>query len=293
MSGLLSRSVFGIASPGAASVTPPTNNHSPSSSQPLANLNATKDLLAEVVEGIEELIDEVRQADDQIAGYAHEHIHSNEIILTHSSSRTVQKFLLKAATKRKFTVIRTETYPNDHDSTYESFCGKPKANNAKGPGFDSFTKTLTAAGVTVVLIPDSAVFALMARVNKVILDSHIVLANGGIVACSGANLMARAAKVHRTPIVALGAVYKVSPVYPFDTDALMEDGDPCKVVPYENESFVHNIEIQNPLFDFVPANLVDLYVMNLGGQTAPSIQRIVEDHYRGEDLDLGAIESPS
>jgi len=115
----------------------------------------------------------------------------------------------------------------------------------------------------VILIPDSAVFAMMSRVNKVILDTHIVLANGSLVAAAGARAIAKAANIYRTPIVVLSGVYKLSPVYPFDLDALMEDGDPGKIVPYEDGEFLDKVEVENPLFDYVPADLVDLYITNL------------------------------
>ena len=288
MFSLLAHSVSSLA---AAHGIQSLSGQPPLCPQTLANLNAAKDLRAEVIEGVEELIDEIRQADDQIAGYALDYIHSNEIVLTCSSSRTIQKFLLKVAAKRKLTVVHAEAYPNDHEATYETIVGKPKANSARGHGSDQHMKTLTAAGVTVIVIPDSAVFALMARVNKVILDSHIVLANGDFVALSGAYTIAKAAKVHRTPVIALSGVYKVSPVYPFDTTDLMEDGDPGGVVSYEDGLFLDKVDVHNPLLDYVPAGLVDLHVTNLGGHAAPSTQRIVKDHYRDEDLELEKIET--
>ena len=40
---------------------------------------------------------------------------------------------------------------------------------------------LASAGIDTTLITDSAVFAMMARVNKVIIGTHTVMANGGLV----------------------------------------------------------------------------------------------------------------
>ena len=291
MFSLLSHPLSNLVSPNITPLSQSTSGQSPLSSQALANLNATKDLRAEVVEGIEELLDEIRQADEQIAGYALEHIHSNEIILTYSSSKTIEKFLLKAAAKRRFTVVQAEGFPNNHGVTYDKIVGRPKSSS-KGQSSDQFTKTLTAAGITVILVPDSAVFALMARINKVVLDSHVVLSNGGFVATSGTKTIVQAAKVHRTPVIVLSGVYKISPVYPFDTGSLMEDGDPSRVIPYEDEDFWGNVEVQNPLFDYVPADLVDLHITNLGGFATHSVQRIVNDHYRDEDLDLDTAKIP-
>jgi translation initiation factor eIF-2B subunit beta len=221
-----------------------------------------KDIRAEVLDGIGEIIDELGQVDDQIAGYALEHIHSNEVILTHTSSSTVQKFLLKAAAKRKFTVIHAESYPNNHDDTHARVSGNSEGDEENLTA-ESFQKPLTALGITVILIPDSAVFAIMSRVNKVILGTHSVLANGGLVAAAGTRVIARAAKVHQTPVVVVSGVYKLSPVYPFDYESLIEYGDASKVIGYEDGDLVDKIDVENPLYDYVPAELVDLYITNL------------------------------
>ncbi|KAJ5587866.1 uncharacterized protein N7459_003631 [Penicillium hispanicum] len=243
----------------------------------------SKDVRAEVLEGIGEIIDELGQVDDQIAAYALDHIHSNEIILTHTSSTTVQRFLLKAAAKRKFTVIHAESFPNNHETTHATVSGSTSGDE-ENLSFESFQKPLIAHGITVILIPDSAVFALMSRVNKVILGTHSVLANGGLIAAAGTRVIARAAKVHQTPVVVVSGVYKLSPVYPFDFDALIEYGDASKVIPYEDGDLVEQIDVQNPLYDYVPAELVDLYITNLGGHAPSYLYRIVSDHYRKEDI---------
>ncbi|KAI5307446.1 GCD complex subunit gcd7, partial [Ascosphaera atra] len=47
-----------------------------------------KDVRVDVIDGINEIIDELEQVDDQIAAYAPEHIHSNEVILTYGASRS-------------------------------------------------------------------------------------------------------------------------------------------------------------------------------------------------------------
>ncbi|EAW07888.1 translation initiation factor eIF2B subunit beta [Aspergillus clavatus NRRL 1] len=245
----------------------------------------SRDIRAEVLDGIGEIIDELGQVDDQIAAYALDHIHSNEVILTHTSSTTVQKFLLKAAAKRKFTVVHAESYPNNHEATHSTISGAASADE-EILSTESFQKPLIAMGITVILIPDSAVFALMSRVNKVILGTHSVLANGGLVAAAGTRLIARAAKVHQTPVVVVSGVYKLSPVYPFDFESLIEYGDASKVIPYEDGDLMNQVDVQNPLYDYVPPELVDLYITNLGGHAPSYLYRIVSDHYRKEDINF-------
>ena len=262
MFNLLSHPVSGSSSPAVTPGTQTPEGQSYHSINALAGSSAARDLRAEVVEAIEEIIEELNTADDQIAGYALDHVHSNEIILTYTASVTVQKFLLKAAAKRKFTVIHAESYPNDHDSVHATVTGSLKGNST-GSGPDRFHKSLTTAGITVILIPDSAVFALMSRVNKVILGTHAVLANGSLVAAAGSRSIAKAASMHKTPVVVLSAVYKLSPIYPFSNDALIEYGDTSKMFTNEDNDLMERVEVENPLYDYVPSDLIDLYITNL------------------------------
>lgn len=277
--------------------TPPPGTQSPvgkpAPRQKDAAADSKLDIKAEVIDGIKELLDELEVVDSQIAESALDHIHSNEIILTHTSSQTVQKFLATAARKRKFTVVHAEAYPNDHLATHATIVnGNRKADDSDSNSSDADErwKPLTSMGITVILIPDSAVFALMSRINKVILAPHTVLANGSLIAAAGAATIARAARAHRVPVVVLSGIYKLSPVYPFDTDELIEFGDPGKVVPFEDGEFMDAVDVVNPIFDHVEADLVDLYITNLGAHAPSYLYRIVADHYRTEDVDLLAKE---
>ncbi|KAI1980826.1 GCD complex subunit gcd7 [Ophidiomyces ophidiicola] len=221
-----------------------------------------RDYRGEVFDGIKEILEELNQVNDQIAAYALDHIHSNEVILTHTASTTVQKFLLKAAAKRKFSVIQVESYPNNHEDTHATVTGLSSGDEERLTP-EAFQKPLIAQGITVILIPDSAVFALMSQVNKVVLGTDCVLANGGLVAASGTRLIANAAKAHKVPVVVVSGVYKLSPVYPFDPQSLIEYGDPSAVMPYEDGELVESIDVVNPLSDYVPAELIDLYITNM------------------------------
>ena len=256
-------------------------------SLPSANAKEKIDIKAEVIDGIKELLDELDVVDNQIAESSLDHIRSNEVILVHTSSQTIQTFLATAARKRKFTVVHAEAYPNDHAASHATIVNGSRKGNGEDVDADERWKPLTDMGVTVILVPDSAVFALMSRINKVILAPHTVLANGSLIAAAGASAIAQAARAHRVPVVVLSGVYKLSPVYPFDTDELIEYGDPARAIPYEDGSFMEKIDVVNPLYDWVDAELVDLYITNLGGHAPSYLYRIVADHYRSEDTSLG------
>lgn len=274
------------------SATPPGSNSPGKTTLNASSLahriaTTTKDLKSEVISGIEEIIDELEQVDDQIAAYALDHIHSNEVILTHSSSLSVQKFLLKAAEKRKFTVIVAESYPNDHENTHAAVTGRgSSALEGEDMNTALFLKPLSAAGITVILMTDAAIFAIMSRVNKVILATHAVIANGGLIAAAGARVIAKAAKEHKTPVIVVSGVYKLSPEYPFEFESLIEYGDPGAVIGYDEGALVDNLEIDNPVYDYVPPDLVDLYITNLGAHAPSYLYRIVADHYKPEDINF-------
>ncbi|KAL9604088.1 MAG: hypothetical protein Q9179_001977 [Wetmoreana sp. 5 TL-2023] len=238
-------------------------NQSPrtSSSAPTAT-DRTQDLKREVIEGIEEIIDELNQVDDQIASYALDHVHSNEVVLTNSTSTAVQKFLLKAAGKRKFTVICAEALCGDQGAAKTTVPQSTVIDDDR-ESLERFRRLLNAAGVTVVLVPDSAVFAVMSRVTKVILDTHVALADGGLVAPAGTKMIATAATMHRTPVVVLSGIYQLSPVHVFDSKALIEYGDPSNVIPFAQGGMIERLDLESPIYDYVPANIMDLYITNM------------------------------
>lgn len=79
---------------------------------------------------------------------AQEHIHEDECILTFGYAEPIESFLKAACRKRKFQLIVAEAEPD--------LSGHRLANElSKFPN------------ISVTLVPDSGVFALMARVNKV------------------------------------------------------------------------------------------------------------------------------
>ena len=83
-----------------------------------------------------------------ISELAQEHIHTDEVIMTYGYSTTIELFLKAAARKRRFQVIIAETQP--------SLDGHKLANVlSKIPN------------ISTTLIPDSCIYAIMSRINKV------------------------------------------------------------------------------------------------------------------------------
>ncbi|KAJ2075003.1 GCD complex subunit gcd7, partial [Coemansia sp. S155-1] len=229
-----------------------------------ATLNAFH-LKSLLIQEIMDYIDELEKTEVEIADNAREHIHSNEIILTCGRSLTVEKFLKNAANKVKIHVIVAECAP-----TYD---GHEQA------------RALASANIDVVVIPDSAVFAIMSRVNKVILGAHAVLANGGLVAASGSHTIAAAARHHSTQVVVCAGLYKYSPMFPFDDDRFNTLVSPDAVLPYGDGDLIDAVDVSNPRYDYVPPELVDILVDHTGGHLPSYLYRLLQENYaQAKDL---------
>ena len=61
--------------------------------------------------------------------------------------------------------------------------------------------SLAEAEIPTTVINDSAIFAMMVRVNKVILPCHAVMANGGLIANAGTHAVCAAANLRSTSCV--------------------------------------------------------------------------------------------
>jgi translation initiation factor eIF-2B subunit beta len=219
-----------------------------------------------IIQGVNEIIDELESVSDTLAQQSLEHIHSNEIIMTIGRSKAVERFLLAAAKKRQFQVIVAEGSP-----TY---------------GGHHLCKSLAAAGVETLLISDAAIFALMARVNKVIIGCHAVTANGGLIAPSGCQLIATAAKHHSTPVCVVAGLYKLTPIYPENHDTFNILGNPDSVLSFADGDLMAKVNIVNPHFDYVPSPYVSLFITNTGGHPPSYVYRLLREMYDLEDYTL-------
>ncbi len=159
-----------------------------------------------------------------ICDHAHQTIHANEVVLTYSRSSTVEAFLLAAAEHYARYIFIHVCYPLicyscPRDQHICLMCQHQKCYSTYRRGLKFSTvvcesapdrlghlmaERLASAGLEVTVIRDSAAFAVMARINKVIMPTHAVMANGGLVARSGGHVIAQAAREARymlhTPI---------------------------------------------------------------------------------------------
>jgi len=189
----------------------------PDDSKDVSLIENAKELKSNILSTLSELISEQGNLYINIADQAIEHIHANEVIMTYGTSKTVVEFFKAAARKRHFEVIIAECAP--------SFRGHQCAVE------------LSSLGIPATLISDSAIFAMMARVNKVIVSTHAVMANGGLIAQNGMHMLALAAKHHSVPFVVCTGLYKLCPLYPYDQDTFNELRSPSEVLKFESFLF--------------------------------------------------------
>eukprot|EP01095_Lingulamoeba_sp_RSL-Kostka_P014832 TRINITY_DN6622_c0_g1_i3.p1 TRINITY_DN6622_c0_g1~~TRINITY_DN6622_c0_g1_i3.p1 ORF type:complete len:379 (-),score=97.44 TRINITY_DN6622_c0_g1_i3:300-1436(-) len=223
-----------------------------------------------VLDDVRTLLEELDDTYRDIAAQAYDHIHSKEVIMTFGKSNTVNAFLIQAAEKIKFSVIVAESSP--------SFSGQITALK------------LSEAGIDTTLIPDSAIFAMMSRVNKVIVGTHAVMADGSLITLTGMHSLAQAAKYYSVPFVVCAGIYKLSPLYPLDKDNFTDLNSPGQILPFEEVDALcskHNqdIDVQNPSFDYIPPELISLFLTNSHGGKDPSyIYRLLSEYYDMGDV---------
>ncbi|KAK3942251.1 putative translation initiation factor eIF-2B subunit beta [Diplogelasinospora grovesii] len=204
-------------------------------------------LRGEVMDGIDEIIDEISQADDQIASFADIQIHPGDFVLVHQPTPTVEKFLVRAAAKRRFTVLISSLSP-------------PQTGEVP---YAALRKKLSAAGIRTINLATNGLMAYMPKVNKVIFGARAVYQNGGLLADSGAYTAARAAHESSKPVIVLSGIFKFCPEDPSDEASKHELGNSSSTVSYADGSTVDAIEIENTVAEYVPPNLVDVYLTNL------------------------------
>ena len=82
----------------------------------------------------------------------------------------------------------------------------------------------------------------------------------------------------------IGSMYKMTPLYPFDFLTYNELLSPMQIFTLEEMDHKENIEVVVPAYDYVPPELVSLYITNLGGYTPKYIYRIFTEFYAQDDI---------
>ncbi|XP_026567625.1 translation initiation factor eIF-2B subunit beta [Pseudonaja textilis] len=223
-------------------------------------------LRANIIDAIRELLLELESTTENISTQALEHIHSNEVIMTIGYSHTVEAFLKEAARKRKFHVIVAECAP---------FC----------QGHE-MAVSLSKENIETTVMSDAAIFAVMSRVNKVIIGTKTILANGALIAVSGTHTLALAAKHHSTPLIVCAPMFKLTPQFLNEEDSFHKFVSPQEVLPFTEGEILSKVNVYCPVFDYVPPELITLFISNIGGNAPSYIYRLMSELYHPDDREL-------
>ena len=75
----------------------------------------------------------------------------------------------------------------------------------------------------------------------------------------------------------------MSTVYAYDQDTLNEHDAPSKLIKYEEQTAFNlsdgNVTIQNPSFDYIPPDFVDIFLTNAGGHAPSYMYRLLSEYY--------------
>uniref|UniRef100_A0A182YEI2 Translation initiation factor eIF2B subunit beta n=1 Tax=Anopheles stephensi TaxID=30069 RepID=A0A182YEI2_ANOST len=223
-----------------------------------------------LVDHLSEIETELETTGDSISAQAAEHIHSAELIMTIGYSHAVEKFLRKAAETRPIEVVVVECAPDCRGQQLAANLGRAK--------------------IQTTLISDAAIFAIMSRINKIIIGTHSVLANGGLQAVCGTYSLALSAKHFSVPVIVLAPTYKLTPVHlcNYEQGDFNILGNTEAVLPFKSLASRFT-KAYNPLFDYVPPELVTLFVTNnsknsaLASLTATYTDSENEEERRSDD----------
>lgn len=155
-----------------------------------------KDFKANIQESLLEIESDIEEAYEAISSHCSEQIQDNDTILTIGFSSSVLELFTLAPKDYKVTVVVVENSPSNS--------GEAMYTNLK------------KKGIQVLLISDSSVFAYMSKISKVIISTRAIMADGGLITDSGVELVVLAADYHSVPVIVVSAIYKLTPLYPFD-----------------------------------------------------------------------------
>jgi translation initiation factor eIF-2B subunit beta len=210
-----------------------------------------------IFEAIAEIELDIETSVQDIAQQALEHIHSNEIILTMGKSNTIQAFLERAAKKRKFHVIiaENEPYLEEHE----------------------LALNLSKLGLDITLIPYSAIYSCISRVNKVIISTHSIYANGALKANIGINALALSAKHHNIPLIVCSPLFKLSSDYINSSSLLFNNLNSSDDIL--SIDFQPNVTVLNPKYDYVSPDLITLFIFNNNSNAPSYVYRLIRELY--------------
>lgn len=209
-------------------------------------------------------------AREQIATITSPFLRDGVVVMTHGYSRVVFSVLKYAVQKeRRITVIATESRPQNNGVT--------------------LAQRLSAEGIPVQLISDSAAAHMMDQVDLVLVGAEAVVENGGVINNMGTYQLALVAKAHNKPFYVAAETFKMTRDFPLDQKSIPTQtyAKPSKELldllstplsPLSPKSGVSSNnqdacvpELHQPMLDYTPPQYITLLFTDLSVLTPSAV----------------------
>eukprot|EP00920_Eleutheroschizon_duboscqi_P020997 GHVT01049538.1.p1 GENE.GHVT01049538.1~~GHVT01049538.1.p1 ORF type:complete len:390 (+),score=39.68 GHVT01049538.1:1235-2404(+) len=219
-----------------------------------------------IFEGISELIAEIDSPwSDAEHRAAHDFFLQDDVVLTYGYSLAVENVL--KAVHRKKGPLRVVVAGGDPER-----------------GGEKMASNLAADGMAITYIGDAAVFAVMSRIDKVVMGTVAVLSSGGAVTIAGGHNVALAAKAFSKPVIVMAPLFKLTHLPIFDHHRRNELLPPSFMLP--GWSLDEAISVRIPLYDYIPSTLLNIFITDIGPVSPCYLYSLTKQRYHLEDLDL-------
>jgi ribose 1,5-bisphosphate isomerase len=207
-----------------------------------SKVTESEDLRKIAINAANEFIENSLEAVDKIGLYGAKRIDDGDTVMTHCNSSAAIEVIKSAWGEGKdIKVIASEARPR-----YQGHIT---------------VRELTKEGIPTTLIVDSAVRAVMKKVNKVVVGADSIAANGAVINKIGTSQIALSAQEARVLFFVAAETYKFHPETCLGDIVEIEERDPAEVAdPKEFEG----ITIKNLAFDVTPPEYIDLIVTEKG-----------------------------
>ena len=225
-----------------------------------------------ILDGINNLISEIRTISKTITERKEiqDLISDGDIILTSNYSEQVAKILAENKKTKNFKVFVCESAPKLRKK--------------------SQVEELKKIKLDLTVIEDDDIYSVMKKFTKVkiLLGAKAILVNGGLITYGGAYNICLLAKMFSNPVIIVGGITKLTPMYSFKHELYNEYLSPDlifgKNMDYQGD--ISNIQFNNPSLDYVPPNLISMYATDIGILNPNYLYKNFNDMYDLEDYEI-------
>ncbi|KAK7194607.1 Translation initiation factor eIF-2B subunit beta [Novymonas esmeraldas] len=239
----------------------------------------------DALDAIDEFKRELEGMTEELCRRAPRQLHSSDTIITLGCSHTIRRYLMEAAQAgHAFKVFVLEGAPLPAEASLE------------------FAEALSSRGIAAQLLPDSSAYVVMSMCTKVLVGAENILANGGMLAAIGTHVLCAAARHFAVPVLVATTTLKMSPYYPSDqlcTRLVRIARSGAQEMPWSTYGSPEDVwpspfgvavadsgrglTIHAPVTEYVPPELITLFVTNDSELLPSQIHRIVRANYSDAD----------